>query len=91
MTITIGSDELILWLRKNEKAIGISNDTLGNDISTLIQGKYGGSIVQYDQPVHWQADSDSKNIDPYKLPKSTAQYSINTEHLSDLYETLNAW
>ena len=91
MEIKIGSDELILWLRKNNKAVNIPNDNLGNDISKLIQENYNGVIIEYDKPAYWQTDDGSKNIGANNLPKTSAQYTIDTKYLPDLFETMNNW
>jgi hypothetical protein len=37
MQIQIGSDECILWLRKNNKVPNVPNNLLGRRIGTLIQ------------------------------------------------------
>jgi len=91
MKINIGSDELILWLRKNGKAEGVINDKIGNDISNLIQQQLGGTIIVYDQPSYWQTDGVAKNVADDNLPKTAAQYSLDTSVLKELFETLSKW
>jgi hypothetical protein len=87
----IGADELILWLRKNQKAAGVSNDKIGNDISDLIQKKLNGKIIKEDEPAYWQATAGSKNIAPDNLPQTATQYEINPNMLPDLVKAIDRW
>jgi hypothetical protein len=88
--MNIGADELILWLRKNQKAMGVSNDKIGSDISELIQKRLKGTIIR-DESVYWQATDGSRNIAPDNLPKTAMQYSIDPKVLPDLFNTIATW
>ncbi|KAA6302546.1 MAG: hypothetical protein EZS26_001378 [Candidatus Ordinivivax streblomastigis] len=92
--IKIGADELILWLRKNNKANSIPNDEiqgLGRKIHDLIVGQLGGKKVNDDYPSYWANLDEVTHIDKFGLPKSSAQYEINTSELERLYVELNNW
>ena len=93
-TIKIGADELILWLRKNSKAINVPNDEisgLGRRIYDLIVNQLCGVKVESNKPSRWSNHIDDKNIDKFDLPKSSAQYEISTSKLESLYVELNKW
>lgn len=92
--IKIGADELILWLRKNEKAESIPNDEiqgLGAKIHNLIVNELGGMKVIDNHPSYWANIIGDKNIEKFNLPKTSAQYEINTEKLGELYTKLSTW
>jgi hypothetical protein len=92
--IKIGADELILWLRKNEKASEIPNDEiqgLGKRIHDLIVKKLDGKKVEDNRESHWANLMDDKNIDKFDLPKTSAQYEIESSKLDELFCELNKW
>ncbi len=92
-TIIIGADELILWLRKNEKAVNTPNDEihgLGVKIRRTIE-ELGGHIVAKNQECFWANEADNNNIGQYLLPKTATQYELNTDILPQLYDELNHW
>ncbi len=92
--IKIGADELILWLRKNEKAETIPNDEiqgLGIKIHNLIVNELGGIKVADNYPAYWANLIGDKNVEKFNLPKTSAQYEINTNKIGKLYEKLSAW
>lgn len=94
MKIKIGADELILWLRKNDKAINIPNDEingLGRKIHELIVNKLGGRKIEENKQSYWANLTDDKNVEKSKLPKTSAQYEIETSCLEELYNTINLW
>ncbi|HAL65137.1 MAG TPA: hypothetical protein DCP10_06185 [Bacteroidales bacterium] len=93
-TIKIGADELILWLRKNGKAKKIPNDEsqgIGRKIYELIVNKLGGKKVKDNYPSYWANSIDDKNIDKFDLPKTSAQYEIESSKLETLFLELNSW
>ena len=93
-TIKIGADELILWLRKNGKAKTIPNDGsqgLGRKIYELIVNKLGGKKVEDDYPSYWANFIDDKNADKFGLPKTSAQYVIESSKLETLFLELDNW
>ncbi len=87
----IGSDELILWLRKNKKSEKESNEQIGKKIRILIRDKFKIDPIVYDQQSHWANKSGDKNIDAYNLPKTSAQYDIDIVDFFELYRELNDW
>ena len=92
--IKIGADELILWLRKNDKAENIPNDEihgLGIKIHNLIVKELGGMKVAENYPSYWANLMEDKNIEKFNLPKKSAQYEIETEKIGKLYENLSSW
>lgn len=92
--IKIGADELILWLRKNHKAVNIPNDGiqgLGIKIQSLIVGELSGVKVIENHPSYWASLIDAKNIQQFNLPKTSAQYEIEIDKLGSLYESISAW
>jgi hypothetical protein len=92
--IRIGADELILWLRKNDKAVNNPNDEiqgLGAKIYNLIVNRLGGTKLLDNHPSYWASLITDRNVDKFQLPKTSAQYEIDTEQLGDLYEELRTW
>jgi hypothetical protein len=90
----IGADELILWLRKNCKAIGVPNDGfggLGQKIKVLLCDNLGGQKVDDNAAVYWDDGDGSKNIGDFNLPKTAEQYEINISKLPDIYQALENW
>jgi hypothetical protein len=86
MTIKIGADELILWLRKNNKAINRDNPSLGKLILVKIE-RLGGRKIEL-QESYWARSESDMNIGEFNLPKDAHQYEIETKSLEDLYEWL---
>jgi hypothetical protein len=89
--IMIGADELILWLRKNKKAKGVSNRVLGKRIKEVICGDLEGIEVNKSKKSYWGGGKRYKFLSEYKLPKSSSQYSIKTINLVNLYRSINNW
>lgn len=88
--IKIGADELILWLRKNGKAVNKPNDGthgLGFEIKRIIES-LGGHIVAANYECYWANKDGEKNIGQFQLPQKAAQYEIDVNHLSKLFETI---
>ena len=84
MEIKIGADELILWLRKNNKAIDVDNFMLGRKIASLMQ-KMEAQFDAKDEPVIWTFNSNDL------LPKTSQQYILNVEHLPNIYKEISTW
>lgn len=90
MIIRIGADELILWLRKNGIAKSIPNDEvngLGFRICRIIEG-LGGKKIEDNFPAYWPIHDGDPNIDKYKLPKTSAQYEIEVNKVSEIFKEL---
>ena len=91
--ITIGADELILWLRKNRKQEETTTIQLGRKIVELME-KLGVDIekdIIRDKESFWANTDKDKNIGEYGLPKTSAQYKIGIDKISKLYEAINNW
>ncbi len=87
MIIRIGSDEIILWLRKNNKCSSISNDSLGKNLRKYIEKNLGGKLVEEDTECYWP--HNGVNIGEYLLPQTAAQYEIDTSKIAEIYEYFN--
>ena len=90
MKINIGADELILWLRKNQKAIGVENAVLGRRIIDLIT-KLGGLPIKENHLSYWANDLSDVAMAQLKIPKTSEQYEIDTALLPKIYEALSEW
>jgi hypothetical protein len=90
MQIVIGADELILWLRKNKKAVGEENFQLGRRIIELVKNLGGEPIID-NQPSIWANDMSDAAMASLGLPQTSEQYSIDSNSLPKLYETLSQW
>ena len=90
--VKIGADEIILWLRKNQRAITIPNDGidgLGRRIYDLIVEQLGGEKVDESKKSHW--DETDSYVGQLDLPKTSAQYIISITRLNDLYTAISNW
>ena len=88
----IGADEIILWLRKNSIAQQIPNDEihgLGIKIYDIIVRQLAGEKINDNIDSYWANNDTDKNIGKYNLPKTSAQYLIDFEQISDLYIRLS--
>ncbi|MEC5165966.1 hypothetical protein RCH18_001700 [Flavobacterium sp. PL11] len=88
-TINIGADELILWLRKNNKAVGKNTPDLGAKILVLIESLGGTKLSEIQ--CRWERSAYADGVDKLDLPKTATQYSIKSNQIGLLYETLNNW
>ena len=85
--ITIGADELILWLRKNGKALSSTTDKahgLGFEISRVMKSLNAEQLNE--EPCFW--GETGSFIDQYQLPKTAMQYRITVDMLPELYRQL---
>ncbi len=85
--ILIGSDELILWIRKNFYNINITNDKLGKKIHEIIEVVCQGCLIEEDKQCIW-ATSDKETVNENRLPKTAAQYSVSLSHIQEVYERI---
>jgi hypothetical protein len=90
MEITIGADELILWLRKNNKAVDVENIKLGHKIIDLVKNLGGQPIIE-DHPSLWANDISDIGMARLGIPKTSEQYAIDTSLLPKIYETMDQW
>jgi hypothetical protein len=86
----IGADELILWLRKNKKAVGEENLQLGRKIIGLVKNLGGEPIID-NHPSLWANDMSDVAMASLGLPQTSEQYRIDSNSLPKLYETLAQW
>ena len=87
MSITMGNDEFILYIRKNFINCPISNDQLGKTIWNWLQeNDLSTQIIERDQPCQW---GNSEEItSEVSLPKTAAQFQFAIETLPQLYTFL---
>ncbi len=90
MQITIGADELILWLRKNHKADEETTKNLGKKILKLIESNQG-ILTQHDVSCFWDTIPNLESVEEYKLPKTASQYIVDSSKLGDIYIALSQW
>jgi hypothetical protein len=88
MSIQMGNDEFILYIRKNPPDCEQTNDWLGKQIWQWIRNADPTAvIVEEDSPCYWDIQGDA--IDRLRLPKTAAQFSFRREILPDLYTFLD--
>jgi hypothetical protein len=87
--IKIGADELILWLRKNNKAIGKNNPDLGAKILILMNSFDAKKLPEIE--CRWERSIGADGVDKLDLPKTATQYEISSDKIGALYEALNNW
>lgn len=88
MLINIGNDELILNIRKNDRAQTIENDDLGKRIWHWIrENDPNASILNEKVPCRWGDEGDF--VSRINLPKTAAQFEISVEVLPALYRFIN--
>ncbi|MDR2784695.1 MAG: hypothetical protein LBB83_02150 [Treponema sp.] len=90
MQINIGADELILWLRKNGKAISVENSVLGHRIIDLISNLGGQPIIENHLSL-WANDMSDVAMAKLGIPKTSEQYKIDTAILPMIYDELGKW
>lgn len=90
MEIKIGADELILWLRKNKKAEGVGNATLGHRIKKLITD-LGGELEEENYQSIWTRDLSPFAADKLEIPMTSIQYKIDTKKLPEVFEEISNW
>jgi len=87
MSINMGNDEFILYIRKNFRNCQISNDKLGKAIwHWLHENDSSAEIIERDQPCQWGNSEDITS--EFTLPKTAAQFRFSIETLPRLYEFL---
>ena len=87
--ISIGADELILWMRKNGRAAEVRNDVLGGRLAELIEQHLGGRRVRENAPSLWDANDSA--VGDLKLPKTACQYMIPANRINEIYAAIAAW
>lgn len=89
MSIRMGNDEFILYIRKQHPNCKITNEILGKRIWQWLRDKLNSqaSKDQEDVPCFWGAEGNFIRED--KLPKTAAQFSFEPAVLPDLYAFLD--
>ena len=87
MSINIGSDELILHIRKNYTNCTKSNSDLGREILQWIEKNDSNhKIVSRDQECEWGNSEETTSATT--LPKTAAQFQISEKFFLELYKQL---
>lgn len=92
MSIRMGNDEFILYIRKQYPDCIITNEDLGKRIWQWIRenNPEGSAIIERDANCYW-GNNDEVNdfIRADRLPKTAAQISFRRDYLPDLYTFLD--
>lgn len=83
--IRIGTDELILHMRKNSYGQGRTTAELGRLIGKQLQD-WGGTVIQKDVRCHW--GNSGSFVDANDLPKTATQFSFDPNRLPQIYAFL---
>lgn len=87
MSITMGNDEFILYVRKNFPNCRVPNDQLGKTIWQWLKANdLSAKIIERDQPCQW-GDFGTITSD-ISLPKTATQFRFAIETLPCLYTFL---
>jgi len=88
MSIEMGNDEFILYIRKTYLRCRTTNDVLGKKIWEWIGNKMpNAEKIKEDESCYWENMGDS--ISDVKLPKTAAQFSFSRNILPELYDYLD--
>lgn len=86
--IKMGNDEFILYLRKNNLAVGKNTANLGKSIWEWLQANtHEPSIEEYNVSCYW--GDEGEFIDGLDLPKTATQFSFDRSKLPALYDYLD--
>lgn len=86
MTIIMGNDETILYVRKNCPASNLSTAQIGRKVWVWIR-RHGGQKEQANVPCRW--GNSGNFINNMALPKTATQFRFNPTLLPQLYSFLN--
>jgi hypothetical protein len=88
MSIVIGNDEFILYVRKHNQACKLDNETLGKQICEKIKSlDPNAKIVEENKASYW--DLHGVSVAKDKLPATSAQMEFDREILPKLYDFLD--
>lgn len=88
--ITLGNDELILYIRKNHPGCSITNDQLGKRIWTWIRDQDpSASKAGAGAPVPCLWGSSAQHLGERALPLTATQLSFARDLLPSLYDLLD--
>lgn len=85
--IKMGNDEFILYLRKNNLAVGKNTANLGKSIWEWLQANTHEPSKVDNCECYWGAEGEF--IDALKLPKTATQFSFDRSKLPALYDYLD--
>lgn len=91
MKIKIGSDELILWMRKNRYGENMNNEGangLGFIIARIMENLNAYKVTDKPIKTYWHSLDDLDFIGEKKLPNMATQYEIEISKLADVYKAL---
>ncbi len=83
--MTLGNDEMILFIRKHKPSCVLGNQALGKKIWEWLRER-GGLKVAEDLPSYWGDRGDF--IGEFKLPQTAAQIEFDRSVLPDLFAFL---
>ena len=88
VTIQMGNDEFILYIRKNYPSCSLTNDQLGKQIWRWLRdnGK-AQKVREAPQDSYWGEEGDF--VSALRLPSSATQFLFNPETLPQLYAHLD--
>ena len=88
VSIEMGNDEFILYIRKNYEKCTKRNDVLGENIwKWIIKEDATARQVRVDEPCRWGGDAD--HIGATDLPKTATQFRFERKLLPSLYDHLD--
>ncbi len=89
-TITMGNDEFILFIRKNNKTCTTDNKVLGRKIwEWILANDPSAKEIQEDMPCLW--GDNTPNTNPEILPKTATQFKFQRNLLPVLYSFLETF
>jgi len=86
-TVVLGSDEMILHIRKTESRPSMDNDQLGALIASWIRNRKG-VLLKKDADSLWGKEGDFVGAD--RLPMTSAQWELPRALLPDLFTYLES-
>jgi len=87
-TVILGSDEMILHIRKSKRTCALDNDKLGAAIASWLRQRGVGNPLAEKVESYWGTEGDFVAAD--KLPKTAAQWEFDRTLLPDLYTFLES-
>ena len=90
METIIGADEFILHVRKNGRALNVSNQVLGTRILNLILGLGGRKHIDNHEAL-WDISANARNVNVLGLPQTSEQYMIPYDQIEAVYREIDTW
>ena len=90
VTIKMGNDEFILYIRKRYPRCSLATNELGRMIWSWIQSADSDAKkVETDRPCYWQTTPGSTHVSDKELPKTATQFEFDRRILLSLYAFLD--